>query len=658
MNARSYDLPQRSFRFKHRARSWNITFGPGVQVALAQDLVVAPATPLASLVTSTLSFSSTPATFVSSASSSPGNSSGPSVPSGISSTLVPSAATSTSSSLNSARISSTSFSSAAVQQTLSSPSPSLGYVPTVSTSPTVVGSIPGPVAVVTSNPSTISQPSATAISTASSATSITHSPALYIGILLGTIVLIASTATVIAWWIRIRQRKSRRLKDLQIRVPWARSSTVSSCFFETVHPVEGHLSNNDLEKGENEDAMTLRHGESEKLKLHLELMGDRDVGMPKRTQSYMEESVSPVKRRKLPVLSVPSPPPIPSLRTAGVSSSLTLSPNGPLPESVAYPLPAAGERRSLPLPPSPLYQPETASAANYPYRSQSYSLTDPQGLHPDYRMQPQSAYQQQFPIGFGTPREVVVKPRYLNILNREKKLENVIEESGVPAGRLSNSHSIITGVEIPRSEIEPAVAPSESWTASIRNRMMDAFRFSSSEELHASEQYTHLPFPTPARARRASMRKAGWVQYTGGEIVDGPTGRERPVSSLRNPFDDGSVGLGIDMSQPSPSSTLPSSHPCIPSSQPYLYSACSLRSLPSGYAASVHSYGSAAPLVNKKNLSVRSGASRPVSRASSRYSAISRTGSVMTVLTEKEEAAGRALRERWARGETRRPKRV
>ncbi|KAF9266614.1 hypothetical protein L218DRAFT_1075024 [Marasmius fiardii PR-910] len=656
------DPSHRTLHYMHRVRS-NLTFGPDGQVAFIavgpEVSLVSSAAPNATLISS-----------ISLVSSSLGDSSS-------SSSVSLSTSTSLAASLASSRspsmpTSSALFTPSTIPQAVSSPLSSFISVSTVTSSPTSAGFLPVSVAVVINNPSTNPQPSATTSTTTSSATSITHSPAFYIGILLGTVVMIASVATVIAWWIRVRQRNTRHHKDLPVRVPWARSSTISSGFVEIVHPVNGHASTNDLEKGKIEDAMVLRRGESEKLKLHLELMGDRDVGMPKRTQSYMEELTSPIKRRRLPILKVPSPPPVPVQSTVGVNRSWSLSPpNDPLPESVAYPLPEVGGRRSLPPPPSPSYQPEYASTSKYSYRSSSHSISDPFHPHPEHRMLPQSAYQhqQQFPTGFGTPREAVVEPRYLSVLDKERRLDSLPEQNKISSHCLSDSYLGTAADGLPGGEVEPATVSSESWTTSIRNRMMNVLGISFSEESHACERYTDLPFLTPARARRVSLRKAGWVQYTDGEIARQPSERERAVSRhscqepLRNPFDDESMGLGIDIpSHPSPSSTLPPSHPYITrnGSHPHFNptSACSIGPSPFDYAPSVHSYGSAAPLILKKHLTVKNGGSRPVSRASSRYSTISRTGSVMTVLTEKEEAAGRALRERWARGGPRRPSRM
>ncbi|KAK1224071.1 hypothetical protein PQX77_008401 [Marasmius sp. AFHP31] len=532
------------------------------------------------------------------------------------------------------------------------PTPSSLTDPVVTSTATVfpsASSLPISVAVVVDNPSNTPEPSAVATST----TSVTQSPVFYIGIILGVVIIVACVSTVVAWWLRVRNRDSRKTRELHARVPWARSDTVSSGFFGS-NTTDGHITSSpDLEKAEIEDAMSLRRGESEKLKLHLELMGDRDVGMPKRTQSFIENANSPVKRRSLPILTVPSPPP--SHRDDSV-----ISPNGPLPESVAYPLPAAGKRRSLPVPPSPSYHPSSSSAGSLHSYLPPPSHPSTQCLHPEHRMQPQSLNQQQFPAEFGTPREVVVEPRFIRVLEAGKRsgsLRSVEQHT-------STSASVI---EMPTNESIEEAHPQETWTDSLRNRMMSVLGYQN-DTSHGSlgnERYTNLPFPTPARARRASLRRAGWVQHID-TPSDGMTSRnERTFPTehqLCNPFDDphapAPIGLGImmpyEVSSGPPSSI---SQVYVPkhTSHPHfqLNSAVSSGHAPSEYASSLQSCGSAAPLIiRKKNPSISSG---PLSRASSRYSVVSRTGSVMTVLTEKEEAAGRALRARWARGEARRP---
>ena len=302
----------RAFHRKHVARS-NLAFGPGSQVAwLNLNALEAQESQSNSPVPSSLM-----------ASTSPSASPTPSATDSITSTssLLPTSSapltTNTSGPTSTGSSAAVGILSQAIlsTSTSSSSSPTAGSL-IVSTIPTQIrvstatasqsaSTLSFSVAVVVSNPSTTPEPS----KVSTSATSVTQSPVFYIGLILGVVVIVACVSTVIAWWLRVRNRDSRKSRELQTRVPWARSSTVSSDFFRSDTVDDHTTATPDLEKAEIESAMSLRRGESEKLKLHLELMGDRDAGMPKRTQSYIENANSPVKRRSLPILTVPSPPP-------------------------------------------------------------------------------------------------------------------------------------------------------------------------------------------------------------------------------------------------------------------------------------------------------------------------------------------------------------
>ncbi|KAL0064840.1 hypothetical protein AAF712_008237 [Marasmius tenuissimus] len=648
-----FHLPSpRALHLKHIART-SFALGHGSQVALfnnafeaheAQSNSPISSSPVSSTVTSG-TVSATPAT-------APTDSPTPSINSSLT-------MTSTSLTSNSLGTSFSVFSSQSDIPTSASASSSptsssliASTVPVVISTAAVspsASSLPISVAVVVNNPSNTPETSAVA----TSATSVTQSPVFYIGIILGVVIIIACVSTVVAWWLRVRNRDSRKTRELHTRVPWARSDTVSSGFFGS-NTADGHITSSpDLEKAEIEDAMSLRRGESEKLKLHLDLMGDRDVGMPKRTQSFIENANSPVKRRSLPILTVPSPPP-------SHPDNSVISPNGPLPESVAYPLPAAGKRRSLPVPPSPSYHSFSASASSLRSYLPPPSHLSTQYLHPDHRMRPQSLNQQQLPAESGTPREVVVEPRFIRVLEAGKR-------SGSLRSVEQHTSASASVIEMPTNESLEEAHPQETWTDSLRNRMKSVFGYPN-DTSHGSlsdERYTNLPFPTQARARRASLHRAGWVQHIDASSDYTNSRNEHTVPTehpLCNPFDDSHapapIGLGImipsEVSSGPPSSI---SQVYVPrhASHPYFQpnSAVSSGHAPSEYASSLQSYGSAAPLIIRKKISSIS--SRPLSRASSRYSVVSRTGSVMTVLTEKEEAAGRALRARWARGAARRP---
>ncbi|KAJ3996119.1 hypothetical protein F5050DRAFT_1808028 [Lentinula boryana] len=404
----------------------------------------------------------------------------------------------------------------------SSSDSSLTSTPTTSAAPTAT-SFPStsasdasmdPTMVTYSSTTTASPSSLTAAATSSvPTTASTKEPTLYIGIVLGTIIVIACFTALIAWWFRLRTHNRRRKKT--VAVPWANRPESSLSSFTDA---------DSLEKGEPPDA----HQRT------WEPRGDRDAGEPKRSRSYLQDLTSPVKRRSVPVLGIPSPPAIypyhahPPLRyPASYSSSLpSVSPAsiGPLPESIAYPLPN--------------YSP-----------SQANSLQLDRHVHPN---PPSVRMQFLTDPEFGTPRESMIKPRYLSLDEGLKVPWN----SETPVLTLEPSYISAPLENIPNSPAslserhsqaqERASSPDRSasvsqdqggtWSSNIKANLMYAFNAvaKAAGGAHSDEEYdklSPLPSRSASRNRKNDLRggkstdapiplaQSGWVEYLGGELV-------------------------------------------------------------------------------------------------------------------------------------------
>ncbi|KAF9480647.1 hypothetical protein BDN70DRAFT_877347 [Pholiota conissans] len=103
-----------------------------------------------------------------------------------------------------------------------------------------------------------------------------HPPTFYVGIGLGTIVAVALLVAVIAWWLR---RKTRRRRRAQTTVPWGRSDDYDDGTLETGNRIS-----------EMEAVALAAHNLGSRQDLaHIQAwssLGDRDVGEPKRAQTY------------------------------------------------------------------------------------------------------------------------------------------------------------------------------------------------------------------------------------------------------------------------------------------------------------------------------------------------------------------------------------
>ncbi|KAK7450590.1 hypothetical protein VKT23_012900 [Stygiomarasmius scandens] len=145
-----------------------------------------------------------------------------------------------------------------------------------------------------------------------------HTSSFYIGLVLGIIIFIACITAFISWFMGIR-RKHKSLKA----VPWTwkpelkgdNSGSGESTAWSDNSERKRWSGDTKADPLPSSADAPFQQEDSEfdvhnlKAVSHWEPRGDRDAGEPKRTRSFIESACSPVKRRPLPILSVPSPPP-------------------------------------------------------------------------------------------------------------------------------------------------------------------------------------------------------------------------------------------------------------------------------------------------------------------------------------------------------------
>ncbi|KAE9393054.1 hypothetical protein BT96DRAFT_1023204 [Gymnopus androsaceus JB14] len=359
----------------------------------------------------------------------------------------------------------------------------------------------------------------------------TKEPTFYIGVVLATIIVIACLAALVAWWFRIRNHSRRHKKT--VAVPWA--SRRESSLSPFTDP-------DSLEKGESLSPHDDPHQRT------WEPRGDRDSGEPKRTKSYLENLSSPTKRRPGPILGLHSPPPVvypfhahhPPSHPASYPSSLASIPSvplGPLPESIAYPLPSS----SRPLPPQPGYLQFNPNLHPNPPSVRMQFLTDPE---------------------FGTPRLSMMKPRYLSLheqglgvpwnfeapasaLESCEEIPSIplsVSSENIPGSPMSLSQKLAPMQEVafekPRVQSTPSSASAPqaqngTWSSSIKANLVYAYNAVAKVAggASANDEYEDKLTPLPSRnssrnrkkesqgGARTSVQETGWVEYFGGELV-------------------------------------------------------------------------------------------------------------------------------------------
>ncbi|KAF8961657.1 hypothetical protein BDZ97DRAFT_1828401 [Flammula alnicola] len=325
-----------------------------------------------------------------------------------------------------------------------------------------------------------------------------HNPPFYIGIALGTIVAIAILAALIAWLIRL-QSHSKRRRSARTIVPWARSSDEGNGGLEAGH---GGFELDNAAVG----AMNL--GSREDL-AHVQAWsprGDRDVGEPKRSESYVNRSTYSLHDHSIPG------------HTLFSDNSLGYG----YPGSAVHP---NGALRHLP---SHLIDEDIAARAhqedgsfysNHYGRPMSLQSGVSPGLNPCY----------------GPPRESAIKPRFLGLEGRGLDLPWNQNPGGPPprsmVDRLRNLGKPPT--EPPWEELGPLPTPGghpsgrdevEPWSSSFKTSLVNAFNAVAANLAGAPQmkEDDKLTAP-PSRTSRKSIRDTVWEERGKGLSRDGST---------------------------------------------------------------------------------------------------------------------------------------
>ncbi|KAF8883567.1 hypothetical protein BD779DRAFT_829156 [Infundibulicybe gibba] len=348
-----------------------------------------------------------------------------------------------------------------------------------------------------------------------------HSPPFYIGVVLGTIFIISISSALIAWWVRLRSHTTRR-RSLVADVPWAPgASGIDGAGLE-----EGNAAN----FGSAAPASILRDNFPAHQAHQWGLHGDRDVGEPKRSDSYLHTpvSVAPLSR-----------PPAAALLDS-VAYPLPLH-NGPYPTTRALPphLSTAdlSARGSISDHGSACSLGPLQIANRVPGDTSAASSRAGTALG----MAPQDAYANG---EFGTPMVGIARPRFLGLDGdglrvpwrglSVKSINSRMRERGrdrVAADPRAWEH--LPPLPMPgEADQDPHTREDEGWTASVRSNLVNAFNAvaaglpSSKAPLtldHEEDGFTRAPIRRGAD--RKSLRRPDWEIFVGGELVGKPMTR-------------------------------------------------------------------------------------------------------------------------------------
>jgi hypothetical protein len=324
---------------------------------------------------------------------------------------------------------------------------------------------------------------------------------------LGTIVVFACIAALVASCFRLRARL-RRYRDIAAaRVPW------------------GNRNDDELEEARNTDFIgsgPLTIGGMARGEKGIEVwepLGDRDVGIPRKADSSPHTPVSPVKRSNMDPFEDTYRP------------FDTYASRGPLPtllDSVAYPLPPIGGPYPTPRPLQPHLR---SSDSSVPRSSHTLGPLQVANMMPGdvYFSQSGSMTRPANYLELGTPREQVPgsRPRFWGLEGNGLK---------VPWAQPCPGPDICYPKPTPTSGqalTEPSSGiGNEGWTASLKSNIVNAFNAVASNlnVKHAVEE-DHLT-PVPHRKfHRLSVHDAGWGEHVGETLVAKPPTRQSTVSS-------------------------------------------------------------------------------------------------------------------------------
>lgn len=121
-----------------------------------------------------------------------------------------------------------------------------------------------------------------------------HNSSLYIGIVLGTLAFLACLCALIAWFIRLRNHFRRKRAARSLKVPWAKSDDGGTWGLES-----GHGPDSDVDRAAI-SAMNLGSREDLANVQTWSPRGDRDVGEPRRAESYISGSTYSLQNHPIP----------------------------------------------------------------------------------------------------------------------------------------------------------------------------------------------------------------------------------------------------------------------------------------------------------------------------------------------------------------------
>jgi hypothetical protein len=346
-----------------------------------------------------------------------------------------------------------------------------------------------------------------------------HTIPFYIGVVLGTIAIIACIGAFIAWWVRLRAHSKRRRKFAATYVPWCKRDGDDG-LEEARDPGFG---------GGPVSIADIVHGNS------WEPTGDRDVGEPKRSHSFLYTPISPLKRPVAPFATD-------NLYHPGVATVQIPQ----LADSVVYPLPLANPYAAT----RPMPHHLDSTNSSIPETANSLGPLQVANIMPgDVSMSRPATV-----LGmtgsenvseFGTPRELVPgsRPRFWGLegsgldlpwaplrMQSKNSRRGSTAESGHKSkhpppsrtpGELRNSLS--------RNSSD---ARTEGWTASLRANFVNAINSVAGNLIASGHTDRDNLTPVPQRTGQRRLRHdAGWAEHVGGKLVGRPLKREATVYS-------------------------------------------------------------------------------------------------------------------------------
>jgi len=312
-----------------------------------------------------------------------------------------------------------------------------------------------------------------------------HNLSIYIGIVLGTLAAIACLCALIAWFIRLRSHARRRRAAKALKIPWAKSDDGDTWGLESGHSRGSDANLAAMNLGSREDLANIQAWSPR---------GDRDVGVPRRTESYLKGSTYSLQNHPIPEYCLFSDDSVRAFASSDGYSTASLLPHHNL--------------RQLP---SHLIDQELAARVSREHASlRSNDNID------------RIDFSTRTNRDCGTSRETMNKPRFLSLrgdgqkgLNSERSPRSMVE-------RLRN-HGKPLLAEPPWEQISPRQnsvetnkknVEAEPWSTSFRSGLVSAFNAVAANLSSAAgaphmndDEFTPAP---PKRTVRKSVRDTFW----------------------------------------------------------------------------------------------------------------------------------------------------